>query len=65
MERNTVMTSAARTVLATSAWDLDLSGHNHRHKCPVCDKIEWCEGTKAESLRNDLCEFCGEEGLLV
>lgn len=48
--------------MSVSAWDLDLSGHNHRHRCRQCDAIIWHVGTKAEcDLLDPLCVDCLDE----
>ena len=45
--------------MGSSAWEMDLSGHNHRHRCPECDAVTWHEGKRAEcEAINNLCVDC-------
>ena len=46
-----------------SAWDLDLSGHNHRHRCPSCEEYTWHEGliSECDLSKTIVCEHCSYE----
>lgn len=49
-----------------NAWSsIDLSGRNHKHKCPKCWETRWHNGTKAECPDEDLCFRCWDEQLAV
>lgn len=59
------MTSAGQSADPTegdvSAWNLDLSGHVHKHKCIVCGAGTWHQGTRAECMAPEICVDCWED----
>ena len=46
-----------RSFGGSMSWDsLDLSQHNHMHRCPRCEEIRWHHGTKASCPESNMCE---------